>query len=268
MNLYDKILAKTQRILNVEIVRTRYNGYTIFHHRSDSLIGEINKVHDRIYESSESQVICDELNKHSAPVLLDIGANIGLMSLNVVRGVKNVHIYAVEPGPYQWKFLNKNIRHNRLQQVIETYPVAFGRTNGKVRFHSHGTSDSSGDGFVDTGRAGASTEIEVDCLTLDQWWQDRGNVMIHFLKLDTEGAELEVLAGGQNFLKACRPTMMVEICHLNYIKYGLTFDDYFEFFQRQGYTLLDVETRMPVQQNNTDLVTGKYSYLAVYDEED
>jgi FkbM family methyltransferase len=44
-------------------------------------------------------------------------------------------------------------------------------------------------------------ELEVDCISLAQFVQEENLSRIDFLKLDTQGSELDILRGGGDFLR-------------------------------------------------------------------
>jgi precorrin-6B methylase 2 len=58
--------------------------------------------------------IVAELTKAATPTFLDVGANIGLMTLNVLASVPSARIHAFEPGPDQRSLLERTIAANRL----------------------------------------------------------------------------------------------------------------------------------------------------------
>ncbi|MBK6526928.1 MAG: FkbM family methyltransferase [Crocinitomicaceae bacterium] len=89
----------------------------------------------------------------------------------------------------------------------------------KLIFLIHNTQDASGDGFLDTGRAGKSKKIKVKTQKLDDWWRLNANPKIDFIKCDTEGAELFVLRGADDLVRHCKPFILLEIFHTNLQKY-------------------------------------------------
>jgi len=51
---------------------------------------------------------------------------------------------------------------------------------------THFAQSSSGDGLIDTKRAGAATPVTVDMTTLDSWWVSEKKPNIGVVKIDTE----------------------------------------------------------------------------------
>jgi Methyltransferase FkbM domain len=50
----------------------------------------------------------------------------------------------------------------------------------------------------------------VGARTLDGVWREAGSPLVSFLKIDTEGGELDVLKGGGELLRASRPSILIE----------------------------------------------------------
>jgi FkbM family methyltransferase len=267
MSSIRKLLKNALSVFASENAKSRYLQYTLYHHKNDSLINEIRKSGNGIYENQETTLLVEILKKSARPVMLDIGANIGLMTLNVCAQRKDVKVYAFEPGPNQFSYLEKNIEGNNLRDRVTIFNVALSSRKGTIDFHIHADRHSSGDGIVDTGRAGKSVVIQVSSLTLDEWWSDHANPEINLIKIDTEGAELQILQKATNLLKKCRPYILIEMCDINFEKYGLTYQEHFDFFKAQGYAVVDTHRKSRVEKS-IDVVPGQYYYLAIPNEYD
>ena len=50
----------------------------------------------------------------------------------------------------------------------------------------------------------------VEAQTLDGVWREAGSPEVSFLKVDTEGGELDVLQGGRGLLQAFHPPILIE----------------------------------------------------------
>lgn len=127
-------------------------------------------------------------------VFLDIGANIGTITVAMAKTVKKV--YAFEPIPDNLALLNENVRLNNLTNV-EVHPVALGSKFGKVSME---TDSGESGGFSIRG------EGDIELVTLDS---------VHtaptFMKIDVEGHELEVLKGGRKTIESHKPTIWFEV---------------------------------------------------------
>ena len=62
------------------------------------------------------------------PVILDIGANIGMFSLSYASIFKDAEIHCFEPVPFIYKYLKQNLKIN---YFIIYFPLHF---NGQVEF--------------------------------------------------------------------------------------------------------------------------------------
>jgi FkbM family methyltransferase len=127
-----------------------------------------------------------ELRNRVAPVVWDIGANIGQFGRLVKSINPGARIIAVEPWP---GMLNYNSH-------CETfYPCAVGKDTGNARLtlcDFNGWTASTSNFF----RSGKS--FTVDSKPLDDLWQG-GHVDL--LKIDVDGAEFDVLAGATEMLE-------------------------------------------------------------------
>ena len=66
--------------------------------------------------------------------MIDIGANIGIVSLDWTTRIANVHVHAYEPNPETFAVLLKNVEANRLSHRITLHCEAVGRETGVMRF--------------------------------------------------------------------------------------------------------------------------------------
>lgn len=214
-----------------------YFRVKIFYGRGNDLIRRLKQ--EVVFEKDMCAAIVEELKDN--PNFLDIGANIGLVSVYVATHVKNAVIHAFEPGIHQYRFLNETIKVNNLEN-IKIYNNALGDHNGVVKFFVHDAMYSALDGLKDTERRGKTRVVEVPMVTLDSWWVDAGKPSFSVVKIDTEGAELLVLRGGVNFIKEVRPVIFFEIESANLKAYPYTKSDIFEFFEKNKYLIEPVTT--------------------------
>lgn len=131
-----------------------------------------------------------------APVVIDLGANIGLFSLYVFVLKPQARVVAFEPARDTFEILARNRRLNPgLSWEIQRY-AGWGE-DGEVRFQSESLSTSSHIGFN-----GSGGEV-VPAITLETLLQEHlPDTRVDLLKVDIEGAEEAFLAGSAHLLPA------------------------------------------------------------------
>lgn len=127
-------------------------------------------------------------------VAVDVGAHVGFISSDLLRFFDDV--YAFEPHPANYRCLKKNLPR------VHAAPVALGAETKRISLHSPAMSNS-----------GAWEITEGDFVkqkTLDAY----NFPVLDFLKIDVQGAEVDVLTGARKTLERLQPTVLVE-CYQN-----------------------------------------------------
>ncbi len=140
--------------------------------------------------------------------MLDIGANYGVYTLTMSRGVgPSGAVCAVEPTPETAAYLQKSMRLNRLQNV-RLVRSALSNRSGEATFYCSPQSE------LNTLRQRPySTPQKVHLLTLDQCLAMNGWRQLDFIKLDAEGEESHIIEGGTKSLKSHQPLIQMEMRH-------------------------------------------------------
>jgi FkbM family methyltransferase len=127
---------------------------------------------------------------------VDVGAHVGHYTLLAARAVgRSGRVVALEPASQSYRLLRETVRANRLRQVT-VLPVAAGAKSERRAFNL--TSWSLCQGFYEHPDpvARPSCLAEVDVQPLDELITGSVNI----IKIDVEGAELEVLDGMSRIL--------------------------------------------------------------------
>ncbi len=145
----------------------------------------------------------------------DVGAHIGYYSLLATRLVgKKGRVVAFEPDPSNVAVLHENLSRNALSEV-EVISCAVWDQPGKVAFQRSGTEhpgESSRRGtVVPLSKELSSSRIEVEAVTLDVFAQHHPPPTL--IKIDVEGAEIEVLKGARKLISLQRPVWLFEVHH-------------------------------------------------------
>jgi FkbM family methyltransferase len=143
------------------------------------------------------------------PVMLDIGANTGRMSIPRVILGDFVRAYCAEPDPLNFSALVRNVADNGLRGLVLPDRVAIGAVTGPARLRH--AKYSGGHRLV----AGVETgdTIEVPCWRLDDWCKRLliDPALVTYVKVDTQGWEVDVLRGAPTLLSRLHIAWQLEI---------------------------------------------------------
>lgn len=133
--------------------------------------------------------------------VLDIGANIGALTIPLAQKCRQV--IAFEPQPALCRLLAANVALNELENV-NPWCAAVGSDHRQITLPAIDYSQPGNFGGVEMQPAHAPG------ILVDQFTLCGIDVPAHFIKIDVEGMELEVLKGGKPYLMQWRPLLYVE----------------------------------------------------------
>lgn len=142
-------------------------------------------------------------------VAYDVGANAGYLSmLMATRAGPTGSVFSFEPDARNAAALRENVRANGFTTVT-VVPSAVSDTSGRLTF---ATFRYSLVGQIATpATATDAVMVDVPCTTLDEFIHGEGHPAPAFVKIDVEGAEERVFAGGVRMMREARPVIVAEI---------------------------------------------------------
>jgi len=136
---------------------------------------------------------------------IDVGAHIGSFTLPAAQVVGDKgRVWALEPNPVSFRYLQKNVSDNELGQVTVVQAAVSDHTGSEILHVRPGERMQSSLVAVD---AGSETDYKVDVLKLDDLVPLDETVDV--LKIDAEGSEPAILRGMARLLPGVR-AMIVE----------------------------------------------------------
>jgi FkbM family methyltransferase len=150
---------------------------------------------ERFVHPQEDELEILEKYLDGESVFLDIGANIGTITMPMAKIAKTV--LAFEPVPVNVDLLEENKKLNNSENV-QIFPVALGATAGLVGLEAQGAAE--------TGTYSVRGEGNIPLVTLDSL-----STSPTVIKLDVEGYEIDVLKGARETLKKYKPVILFEI---------------------------------------------------------
>ena len=177
-------------------------------------------------------------------IIIDVGANIGSISLPLAHACRKGKVYAFEPTNYAFGKLNKNIQLNRelkdriitIQSLVSSYSGDVGTT--KI-FSSWKL--SQGDVVSHPVHHGIAMNAVGTQTSIDDFVKKRGLNRLDFIKIDTDGHELDVIIGAVDSITRFRPVIVFEVTTYLLEERGISFSEFEEIFTPLDYTLVDTK---------------------------
>ena len=205
------------------------------------------------YEPIETELFKKEIK--DGDIVVDIGANIGYFTLLMAKLVGiNGKIISFEPEPSNFTLLNKNVIINNYQNVtLEKKGIS--DYNGRCKFflstdapgmHSLHKIDSKGE------------EINIDVIKLDEYFNTTGLIdKISLIKIDVEGAELQVLNGMKTILKNKKLKLLIEFIPKHLEKHGTNPDDILKILEKNNFKIYHIneKTKKLELKNTKNILT-------------
>jgi FkbM family methyltransferase len=139
-------------------------------------------------------------------VAVDVGAHYGNYTIRLADLVgSHGRVVAVEPQRTARQVLERNIRLNRLSHV-SVASCALGPSTGARALHHHPDPTRASLGAFDEDHGSEPVEV----MRLDDLLNAVGVTDVGYLKIDVEGAEVDVLRGATRTIERSRPLIQFE----------------------------------------------------------
>lgn len=144
-------------------------------------------------------------------IFLDVGVNMGSYLYFAEKFITDKNIYGFEPQPALYK------RIKYLFPNINVYNIALTDTQGILKFKVPmvGNRESTGRGtlkidYIEEDET-SNKMYDVQANTLDWFVAEKQISKISLIKIDVEGAEINVIKGGANTIRKFRPILLIEV---------------------------------------------------------
>jgi FkbM family methyltransferase len=215
------------------------------------------------YESLLENVIF-ELSAQSKK-FVDIGANMGFYSLGASLINKELKVLAFEPNPNIRKSLIQNIELNRSEKNIEVFEFALSDFKGEATFSVPAFTGSGGGSLKNLHpEEGSPTEFSVKVEKLDNLRKQ-----IHgadLFKIDVEGAEFQLITGGQEIIAEDHPTIVVELLRKWMKPFQSTPQDVIDLLSELDYSCFAVGDTSLIQTLVIDDLTRETNFVFCHKE--
>lgn len=162
------------------------------------------------YTGTYEKGTLDFMKKYLKPgdTFVDVGANIGLMSLFASTCVaSNGKVLAFEPNPETNRILNENIKINSFEK-IEVFDSAIGSITEERKIYDQFDKNRGSASLLKPNSSSAGYDVSVNPLSS---FISKDEI-IKMIKIDVEGFELEVLNGASEILSGTTPPILIVEC--------------------------------------------------------
>jgi 2-O-methyltransferase len=150
------------------------------------------------------------------PVIIEVGANCGQTTIELLRAMPGATIFAFEPDPRAIAKFHDAISNPR----VHLYDCAIGAVNGTINFHQSSGAEHLAEYRKGWDQSGSirrpnshlkvwpwvrfEKQITVPIMTLDVWSEQHQVSTADFIWADVQGAESDLVEGAARFLRSSR----------------------------------------------------------------
>lgn len=195
-------------------------------------------------------------------IVIDVGANFGIMSLRFAERWKNAVVYAFEPTSYAKEKFNRNMSLNpELAKRIHLMPSFVG---SKTASHTDQKAfaswkvDGTGDKLHPVHLGSAKATDGAGVMSLDDFVAQNNLTRVDFIKIDTDGYEYDVFAGAKEMVRKFKPVIIFEVGLYVMEDHKIGFEFYQNYFDSLKYKMINSADGKPVTLDNyKKVIPGK-----------
>ena len=195
-----------------------------------------------LFGNSEKKILnlSKLFSKRNDPlIMIDIGANIGSVSLILAKKFKDSKVYAIEPTNYAFNKLSTNLDlNNDLKDRVFLKQLFVSENKKPQKVWSSWNFEKSNNKHQK--HMGTLKEIKQNSyIRLEEFIETEKLTSVDFIKLDVDGHELDVLKSGEKSLAKIKPVIFIEIAPYLYPEFGYSCEELIKFIKNLNYNFYD-----------------------------
>lgn len=182
------------------------------------------------------EYVSELLSKIKNPVLFDIGANVGMFAL-LTTIHKTLKVHTFEPSFHLTPVIRENCGLNKVLDRVTINQIALYNEDTRVILKIPIVIPLAGLATIgQPQRYGHWVDTPVPALKLDTHMEQANIHQLDIIKIDTEGAELSILQGGEQTIKDFRPHIICECYGKNTHQFGYEPQEIIDLLTSWGYS--------------------------------
>ena len=190
---------------------------------------------------------------NNVELLIDVGANYGAYTEELIENYPSSKIYLFEPQKYLYNFLKK--KYDGLDN-IKVFNIALDEINKEALLNKSFEGDDNASIYKrEQFNNSTSLREKISCKRFDEIITDE---KIDFVKIDVEGNEMKVLKGMEKIISKIR-VIQVEFGG-TWIDSRFFYKDLFDFFKSKNFSLYRVAPGNLIKIHNYDETDEYFTY--------
>ena len=199
-------------------------------------------------DRGEMLVLDEMLRNDKSQVFFDIGAHVGIFSLFAAKRIPDGRVHSFEPLEKHLKRIRSNIKLNSFNNIL-VRSVIIGEKEGREDIHvpiprksdDPLNSGSGGTSIIPSKEDNSSHETyTIDKSTLDIYVKSNDIERIDIMKIDVEGAELNVLNGARKSICRFRPHVLMELDKRYLNRAGKSVEELLDFWDQYDFSVYKI----------------------------
>lgn len=169
-----------------------------------------------------------------AKVFADVGAHLGYYACIAGSAFPDLRLYLFEMNHNLVELIERNLAANKLETALVTNkPVSDRRQKISYEDNSLDAGLSMSQTEQNAGQNGRGV-VHTESVSLDEFFADKDAVP-DVIKIDVQGAEMQVLRGARQLIKRNNPTLFLEVHPHLLDSFGTSVREIHEFLSSHGY---------------------------------
>jgi len=255
----EKIIIFLAKLAGVSLRRLYYQEQGILKYQSSKLSGETYLI---------NSILPKYLNKNA--IIFDVGANVGKYTDQLRKQFPNSIIYAFEPSSYSFTILQENTKND---PKIKSYQKGLSSLSSTKNLYDYGNMSGTSSQatlypeiFEEFKQHKFSNEVytkkeTIEMTSIDDFCLSSNIDCINFIKIDTEGHEIEVLKGSQKMIQNKKiKIIQFEFNEMNVIS-RVFLKDFYDLLSSYYFFRLDSNRLIPIFTYNTNNEIFKFQNI-------
>ena len=225
------------------VIHSRFRGKSVFFYCNPKIHVEREIIRHGLYERRFLDLIADLLESRPNMIFIDVGTNIGAVTIPLAKAFPDIEVHAFEPNPLSVERLQRNLALNKTTNVVP-HPVGVGARPGRERLYTASRFEIGNSSFLKPASpVDEDKSIAIEVETLDNRFcvsASKVNGRAGLIKIDVQGYERHVLRGATALVRRDRPYIVFEHQDENFASLEEARDAkrwFLEFFHDTGYTV-------------------------------